>query len=105
MSGIRVSARRRRACEHGDAGQEQLIDADAGLYESGESRELHGRYGRRQRERRIREETVPRINNNRLIPFTGQVAPYGTAEGVLLFGVGSKGAAVINDIRHSGESK
>ncbi|HWX12556.1 MAG TPA: hypothetical protein VNZ04_11260, partial [Trinickia sp.] len=49
--------------------------------------------------------TVPRINNNTLIPFINQAAPYGTTQGILLFGVGSKGAAVINDIRHSGEQK
>lgn len=49
--------------------------------------------------------TVPRINNNTLIPFTGQAAPYGTTQGILLFGVGFKGAAVTNDIVHSGDSK
>ncbi|WP_322063506.1 hemagglutinin repeat-containing protein, partial [Paraburkholderia tropica] len=49
--------------------------------------------------------TVPRINNNTLIPFTGQVAPYGVNQGILIFGVGSKGAAVINDIRNSGGKK
>ncbi|GLU34045.1 hypothetical protein WKR88_04985 [Trinickia caryophylli] len=46
--------------------------------------------------------TVPRFNNNTLIPFIGQAAPCGTTQGILLFGVGSKGAAVINDIRHTG---
>jgi filamentous hemagglutinin len=46
--------------------------------------------------------TVPRFNNNTLIPFINQAAPYGTTQGILLFGVGSKGAAVINDIRHTG---
>ncbi|MFX1766169.1 hemagglutinin repeat-containing protein [Paraburkholderia sp. A1RI-2L] len=49
--------------------------------------------------------TVPRINNNWLIPFTGQAAPYGINQGILIFGVGSKGAAVINDIRHAGDQK
>ncbi|WP_081061468.1 hemagglutinin repeat-containing protein [Burkholderia territorii] len=49
--------------------------------------------------------TVPRINNNTLIPFINQAAPYGTTQGILLFGVGSKGAVVLNDIRHVGEQK
>jgi len=49
--------------------------------------------------------TVPRINNNTLIPFINQAAPYGTTQGILLFGVGSKGATVINDIRPVGEQK
>ena len=49
--------------------------------------------------------TVPRINNNTLIPFTGQVAPYGTTQGILLFGVGSKGVTVINDLRNTGGQK
>ncbi|MCG1042468.1 hemagglutinin repeat-containing protein [Mycetohabitans sp. B8] len=49
--------------------------------------------------------SVPRINNNALIPFVNQVAPYGTTQGILLFGVGSKGVTVIDDIRHSGDKK
>ncbi|WP_155633757.1 hypothetical protein [Burkholderia territorii] len=49
--------------------------------------------------------TVPRINNNILIPFINQTAPYGATQGILLFGVGSKGAVVLNDIRHVGEQK
>jgi hypothetical protein len=49
--------------------------------------------------------TVPRINNNTLIPFINQAAPYGTTQGILLFGAGLKGATVINDIRHSGGEK
>ncbi|MCF7695981.1 filamentous hemagglutinin, partial [Mycetohabitans sp. B2] len=49
--------------------------------------------------------TVPRINNNTLIPFINQTAPYGTTQGTLLFGVGLKGATVINDIRGNGEEK
>jgi hypothetical protein len=49
--------------------------------------------------------TVSNFNNNKLIPFTGQAAPYGVNQGILLFGVGSKGAAVINDIRSSGGQK
>ncbi|MFP3563682.1 hemagglutinin repeat-containing protein [Paraburkholderia sp. SIMBA_030] len=44
--------------------------------------------------------TVPRINNTSLIPFVNQTAPYGTTQGLLLFGIGSKGATVINDVRH-----
>jgi filamentous hemagglutinin len=51
------------------------------------------------------EVTVPRINNNTLIPFTGQVAPYGTTQAILLYGVGTKGATVINDIRNAGGKK
>ncbi|MCF2133970.1 MULTISPECIES: hemagglutinin repeat-containing protein [Mycetohabitans] len=49
--------------------------------------------------------SVPRINNNTLIPFINQAAPYGTTQGILLFGVGSKGATVIDDIRHAGDKK
>ncbi|MEJ2768269.1 hypothetical protein [Mycetohabitans sp. B46] len=49
--------------------------------------------------------TVPRINNNTLIPLINQVAPYGTTQGILLFGVGSKGVTVINDIRGTGGQK
>lgn len=49
--------------------------------------------------------TVPRINNNTLIPFINQTAPYGTTQGILLFGVGSKGATVVNEIPHAGEQK
>ena len=49
--------------------------------------------------------TVPRINNNTLIPFTGQTAPYGTTQAILLYGVGTKGATVINDIRNAGDQK
>jgi hypothetical protein len=46
--------------------------------------------------------TVSNFNNNRLIPFTGNAAPYGVNQGILLFGVGTKGAAFINDIRQTG---
>ncbi|HEX7685885.1 MAG TPA: hypothetical protein VF446_20490 [Trinickia sp.] len=49
--------------------------------------------------------TVPRMNNNTLIPFTGQIAPYGTTQAILLYGVGTKGATVINDIRNNGDEK
>lgn len=49
--------------------------------------------------------TVPRINNNTLIPFTGQVAPYGTTQAIQLYGVGAKGVTVINDIRNAGGKK
>jgi filamentous hemagglutinin len=45
---------------------------------------------------------VPNINNNRLIPFVNKALPYGANQTILLFGVGSKGATVINDIRHIG---
>lgn len=49
--------------------------------------------------------TVSRINNNTLIPFTGLAAPYGTTQSILLLGVGSKGATVINDILNAGDKK
>jgi filamentous hemagglutinin len=49
--------------------------------------------------------SVPRINNNTLIPFINQAAPYGTTQGILLFGVGSKGVTVIDDIHHAGDKK
>jgi filamentous hemagglutinin len=49
--------------------------------------------------------TVPRINNGTMIPFINKTAPHGTTQGILLFGVGSKGATVINDIRQTGEQK
>jgi filamentous hemagglutinin len=48
---------------------------------------------------------VPNINNNRLIPFVNQALPYGTNQAILLFGVGSKGTTVINDIRRAGDQK
>ncbi|VVD74098.1 hypothetical protein PCO31111_00782 [Pandoraea communis] len=48
---------------------------------------------------------VPQINNNKLIPFINQALPYGTNQGILLFGVGTKGVTVINDIRHTGDHK
>jgi filamentous hemagglutinin len=49
--------------------------------------------------------TVPRINNPILNPFTHMPLPYGVTQGTLLFGVGSKGGAIVNDIRHAGERK
>jgi hypothetical protein len=49
--------------------------------------------------------TVPRISNNTLIPFTGQAAPYGVTQGILLFGVGTKGITVINDVLNAGNKK
>jgi hypothetical protein len=49
--------------------------------------------------------TVPQFNNNRLIPFINQALPYGTNQGILLFGVGTKGMAVINDIHNTGGPK
>jgi filamentous hemagglutinin len=45
------------------------------------------------------------MNNNTLILFTGQTAPYGVTQGILLFGVGAKGATVINDVRQAGGKK
>ena len=49
--------------------------------------------------------TVPNINNTKLIPLTKEAAPYGTHQGMLWFGVGSKGATVIDDIRNVGDKK
>jgi filamentous hemagglutinin len=47
--------------------------------------------------------TVPRMDNATLVPFINKTAPYGTTQGLLLFGVGSKGATVIDDIKKTGE--
>lgn len=49
--------------------------------------------------------TVPRINNVNLLPFIKQPWPYGATQGFLLYGVGSKVAAVVNDIRDGGGKK
>ena len=49
--------------------------------------------------------TVLNINNTRLTPFTKQATPYGTHQGVLLYGVGSKGMTVIDDILNAGDKK
>jgi filamentous hemagglutinin len=49
--------------------------------------------------------TVPRINNQTLNPFTKNPLPFGTTQGILIFGVGSKGATAINDVRQAGEKK
>ncbi|WP_153100239.1 hypothetical protein [Paraburkholderia hayleyella] len=53
----------------------------------------------------IFDVTVPQFNNNKLIPFVNKALPYGTNQGILLFGVGAKGVTVINDIRHTGDQK
>ncbi|WP_198345476.1 hemagglutinin repeat-containing protein, partial [Burkholderia ubonensis] len=45
--------------------------------------------------------TVPRIDNVNLLPFLKQPWPYGATQGALLLGVGSKGAAVVNDVRQA----
>ncbi|WP_338859832.1 hemagglutinin repeat-containing protein [Mycetohabitans rhizoxinica] len=45
--------------------------------------------------------TVPRIDNVNLLPLTKQPWPYGTTQGMLLLGVGTKGAAVVNDVRQT----
>lgn len=49
--------------------------------------------------------SVPRINNQTLNPLTKNPLPYGTTQGILIYGVGSKGATVINDIRQTGGQK
>ncbi|WP_155420115.1 hypothetical protein [Burkholderia cepacia] len=45
--------------------------------------------------------TVPRVDNVNLLPFIKQPWPYSTTQGALLLGVGSKGAAVVNDVRQA----
>ncbi|MBN3765583.1 hemagglutinin repeat-containing protein [Burkholderia sp. Ac-20365] len=47
--------------------------------------------------------TVPRINNNTLIPGINSPMPYGTTQSLLLLGVASKGATVVKDVRRAGE--
>jgi filamentous hemagglutinin len=49
--------------------------------------------------------TVSRINNKTLIPFSNQALPYGATQGILLYGVGSKGMTFINAIRNGGDEK
>lgn len=49
--------------------------------------------------------TVPRTNNRTLVPFVNQALPHGTTQGILLYGVGSKGATVIDDIRNAGDKQ
>ncbi|MDR5823706.1 hemagglutinin repeat-containing protein, partial [Caballeronia sp. LZ043] len=49
--------------------------------------------------------TVSRFNNKWLVPFTGIAAPYGVNQGILIYGVGSKGATVANDIKKAGGDK
>ncbi|MDR5884319.1 hypothetical protein, partial [Caballeronia sp. LZ032] len=49
--------------------------------------------------------TVPRINNNTLIPFVGQAAPYGTNQAILFYGVTTKGITVFNDVQNAGSKK
>lgn len=49
--------------------------------------------------------TVPRVNNSTLIPLVNQPLPHGTTQGILLYGVGSKGVTAIDDIRNAGDKK
>lgn len=49
--------------------------------------------------------TVPRTNNRTLVPFVNQALPHGTTQGILLYGVDSKGATVIDDIRNAGDKQ
>ncbi len=51
----------------------------------------------------IFDVTVPRFNNQTLNPITNWPLPYGTTQGILLYGVGSKGVAVYKDIRKGEE--
>ncbi|MCA8225029.1 hypothetical protein LGM69_26500 [Burkholderia multivorans] len=43
--------------------------------------------------------TVPKMNNNTLIPLINTAAPYGTTQAISLFGVASKGATVVEDVK------
>ncbi|WP_342310466.1 hemagglutinin repeat-containing protein [Burkholderia pyrrocinia] len=47
--------------------------------------------------------TVPKIDNVNLLPFIKQPWPYGTTQGFLLFGVGTKGFTLFNDVKNTGE--
>ena len=49
--------------------------------------------------------TVPRIKNATLIPFLNKTLPPSTTQGILLYGIGSNGAAVIKDIHDVGGDK
>jgi filamentous hemagglutinin len=49
--------------------------------------------------------SVPRINNTMLNPLTKKPLPADLTQGWLLLGVGAKGAAVVNDVRQSGDGK
>lgn len=46
---------------------------------------------------------VPRVGNATLNPLTGMPLPYGITQGTLLFGIGSNGLEVINQIHNSKE--
>ncbi|WDR86091.1 hemagglutinin repeat-containing protein [Burkholderia ambifaria] len=46
---------------------------------------------------------VPKIDNANLLPFIKQPWPYGTTQGFLLFGVGTKGLTLFNDVKNTGE--
>ncbi|WP_423369524.1 hemagglutinin repeat-containing protein [Burkholderia sp. LMG 32019] len=46
--------------------------------------------------------TVPKIDNVNLLPFIKQPWPYGTTQGFLLFGVGTKGFTLFNDVKNTG---
>ncbi|WP_310677943.1 hypothetical protein, partial [Burkholderia multivorans] len=43
--------------------------------------------------------TVPKMNDNTLIPLINTAAPYGTTQAISLFGVASKGATVVEDVK------
>ncbi|WP_432258816.1 hemagglutinin repeat-containing protein [Cupriavidus sp. TMH.W2] len=47
----------------------------------------------------IFDVTVPRFDNQTLNPITKLPLPYGTTQGILLYGVGSKGVTVLNDLQ------
>ncbi|MGN6316328.1 hypothetical protein [Trinickia sp.] len=49
--------------------------------------------------------SVPRIDNPMLNPLTKKPIPADVTQGWLWLGVGSKGAAVINDMRQTGDGE
>ena len=49
--------------------------------------------------------TVSRFNNATLNPFTNMPLPYGVTQSILLYGAGSQGVTVINDVRKAGGNK
>jgi hypothetical protein len=49
--------------------------------------------------------TVPRMNNNTLIPFVNTAAPYGTTQAISILGIASKAATAATDVNQAGEKK
>ncbi|TDY23646.1 hypothetical protein B0G81_4033 [Paraburkholderia sp. BL6665CI2N2] len=53
----------------------------------------------------IFDVTVPRMNNNTLVPFLNTAAPYGTTQAISAYGIASKGATLIKDATQAGSKK